>query len=170
MTPAQIILAAVLAQRGIELLIARRNTERLIEQGGVEHGAEHYPYLVVLHALWLTSLVLAVPSRAEVSLVWLAAYLVLTGLRVWTMASLGRFWTTRIISLPGAPLVARGPYRWLRHPNYVVVAGEIAVLPMIFGQWWIAIVFSVANFWLIRARIRVEDEALTPRRITGPGS
>jgi methyltransferase len=166
-TLAQVILAAVLVQRGIELLIARRNTERLIGQGGIEHGAEHYPYLVVLHALWLTALVLSVPRETAASLPWLAVYLALTVLRVWTMASLGRFWTTRIISLPGAPLVARGPYRWLRHPNYIVVAGEIAVLPMVFGQWWIAIVFSLANFWLIRTRMRVEDEALDPRRFTG---
>jgi methyltransferase len=84
--------------------------------------------------------------------------------RLWVLASLGRFWTTRIVILPGAPLVRRGPYRYLRHPNYLVVAAEIAVLPLVFGAWGIALVFSLLNLVLLIQRIRVEDAALAPRR------
>jgi len=97
---------------------------------------------------------------------------VLQGLRVWVLATLGRYWTTRIITLPGAPLVRRGPYRWLRHPNYVVVAGEIAVLPLAFGAWQIAVVFSLANALVLWIRIRSEERALAtrPREDDQPGS
>ena len=164
MSLAQLILFAVVVQRGLELLIARRNTERLLEQGAVEHGASHYPHLVVLHALWLVALVLSVPADRPIAWPWLATYGVLSALRIWTMASLGRFWTTRILTLPGEKLVSRGPYRFTRHPNYWIVAGEIAVLPLVFGEWWLALGFSVVNAILIRERILVEDQALAPRR------
>jgi methyltransferase len=170
MTATQLVLAFVLVQRGIELMIARRNAERLIDAGAVEHGAGHYPYLIVLHASWLAALVLTVPEDQPVAMGWLAVFGALTALRVWTMASLGRFWTTRILTLAGAPLVARGPYRFIRHPNYVVVAGEIAVVPMIFGAWWLAIIFSIANAMILRERIRVEDQALEARRLIVPES
>ena len=84
--------------------------------------------------------------------------------RVWVIATLGRFWTTRIVTLPGAPLVRRGPFRWVRHPNYLVVAGELAVLPLVFGAWWIAVLATLLNAPLTLHRIRVEDGALSGRR------
>lgn len=164
MTAAQIILALVLLQRLLELRLARRNTERLLEQGAVEHGANHYPYLVLFHAVWLTTLVLSVPTDAAVNWYWLAAYLALQAARLWVIVSLGPFWTTRIITLPGTTLVRRGPYRYVRHPNYWVVAGEIAVLPLVFGEWLIAVVFSIVHAILIRERIATEEAALAPRR------
>lgn len=164
MTAAQIILALVLLQRLLELRLARRNTERLLEQGAVEHGANHYPYLVLFHAIWLTTLVLTVPIGAAVNWYWLAVYLALQVARVWVIVSLGPFWTTRIITLPGAPLVTRGPFRYVRHPNYWVVAGEIAVLPLVFGEWLIAVIFSIAHAILIRERIATENAALAQRR------
>lgn len=164
MTAAQIILGLVLVQRLAELALAHRNTQRLLAQGAVEHGASHYPYLVLLHAAWLAALVLLVPDEASVSVFWLAAFIALQAGRIWVIASLGRFWTTRIITLPGAPLVRRGPYRFLRHPNYLIVAGEIATLPLVFGLWPVALLFTALNALLLRERIATENHALAVRR------
>ena len=164
MTEVQIILGLVLLQRLAELWIARRNTERLLSEGAVEIGAEHYPYFVVLHATWLAVLVLLTPDHAEADWNWLTLYLLLQVARLWVMLSLGRFWTTRILTLPGAKLVQRGPYRYIRHPNYLVVAGEIAVLPLVFGHWGMAALFTVLNGVLLSVRIRLENEALAQRQ------
>jgi methyltransferase len=164
MTAAQIILGLVLVQRLAELALAHRNTQRLLAQGAVEHGASHYPYLVLLHAAWLAALVLLVPDDVSVSAFWLAAFIALQTGRIWVIASLGRFWTTRIITLPGAPLVRRGPYRFLRHPNYLIVAGEIATLPLVFGLWPVALLFTALNALLLRERIATENDALAVRR------
>lgn len=159
-----IILALVVAQRLAELAYARRNTRVLLAEGAQETGARHYPFLVGLHALWLLALAVFVP--ADQTPVWslLAVFLVLQGLRVWVLVSLGRFWTTRIITLPGTPLVRRGPYRLVKHPNYLIVAGEILVLPLAFGAWEIATIFSLANAAILAFRIRCEERALAPRR------
>ena len=159
-----IVLALVAAQRLAELAYARRNTRILLAEGAQETGARHYPFLVGLHLLWLLALAVFVP--ADQAPVWslLAVFLVLQGLRVWVLASLGRFWTTRIITLPGTPLVRRGPYRLVKHPNYLIVAGEILVLPLAFGAWEIAAAFSLANAVILAFRIRCEERALAPRR------
>jgi len=158
-----IVLVLVAAQRLAELVYARRNTRYLLAEGAYEVGAAHYPFLVAVHALWLLSLALFVPADTQPAWWLLGVFVVLQALRVWVLASLGRFWTTRIISLPGAPLVRRGPYRFLRHPNYLVVAGEIAVLPLAFGAWEIAVIFSLANAAVLAWRIRCEERALTGR-------
>ena len=163
-TLAQIILAAVLFERLVELWIARRNTTRLLAEGATEHGVEHYPYVVMLHGAWLAALVYFTPPGTPVNFIWLAVYLILQAGRVWVMTSLGRFWTTRIIAPTEAPLARRGPYRYLRHPNHVLVGGEIAVLPLVFGHWQIAIVFSLLNALVLRERIHAENEALAERR------
>jgi methyltransferase len=162
----------VALQRLAELAYARHNTRILLAEGAYESGAGHYPLLVGLHALWLLSLVLFVPSERAPDWLLLGAFAVLQGLRVWVLATLGRYWTTRIITLPGAPLVRRGPYRWLRHPNYIVVAGEIAVLPLAFGAWQIAVLFTLANAAVLWIRIRSEERALAtrPRADDQPGS
>ncbi|HEY9539202.1 MAG TPA: isoprenylcysteine carboxylmethyltransferase family protein [Kiloniellaceae bacterium] len=159
-----IVLALVAAQRLAELAYARRNTRRLLAEGAAESGAAHYPLLVGLHALWLLSLAIFVPADRQPDWGLLALFAVLQLLRLWVLASLGRFWTTRVITLPGAPLVRRGPYRWFRHPNYLVVTGEILVLPLAFGAWPIAVVFSLANAAILALRVRVEERALAPRR------
>ena len=122
------------------------------------------PLLVALHAAWLATIFATVPPNTPPSLPLAALFAVLLVARAWTIASLGRYWTTRVITLPDEPLVRRGPYRFLRHPNYLIVAGEIAVLPLIFGAWRLALLFSVANAALLWYRIRVEDRALAPRR------
>lgn len=154
-----IILALVTAQRLAELVVSRRNTARLLDLGAREVGREHYPYMVALHAAWLAGLWWLAPGR-PVSVLPLVAYIALQGLRVWVIATLGRRWTTRIIVLPGEPLVRRGPYRLLDHPNYAVVAGEIAVLPLVFDLVGFALLFSVLNAAILHVRIRAENAAL----------
>ncbi|QCG90211.1 isoprenylcysteine carboxyl methyltransferase family protein [Azospirillum sp. TSH100] len=166
----QMILAAVAVQRLLELAIARRNTARLLAAGGREVGAGHYPLFVVLHMAWLLALFVTVPPGAPVNGWLLALFLLLQAGRVWVIATLGRFWTTRIITLDSAPLVHRGPFRWVRHPNYLVVAGELAVLPLVFGEVWIAVAASLLNIPLTLHRIRVEEQALRGRDGTGSGA
>jgi methyltransferase len=155
-----VILGLVTAQRLGELVIARRNTRRLLAAGGVERGAEHYPLMIGLHTAWLAGLWLLAWDRPA-NLAWVAAYALLEVLRVWVLLSIGPRWTTRIIVVPGEALVRRGPYRFIPHPNYVVVVAEIAVLPVVFGLTAYAVVFSVLNASLLWVRIRAEAAALT---------
>lgn len=162
MSEAAWVVGAVAVQRLIELVHARRNEAALRAAGGIEVGAGHYPLIVALHAGWLGAvLATAAPAPADAPL--LLAYAALQGLRVWTVGALGRYWTTRVITVPGAPLVRRGPYRLLRHPNYLVVAAEIAVLPLAFHAMATAVLFSALNAALLARRIRVEDAALAAR-------
>jgi methyltransferase len=158
-TGAEVILALVTAQRGAELLLSRRNTQRLMARGAVEAAPGHYPLLVAVHASWLIAL-WVFGHNQTVNPLALAAYLALQGLRAWVMLTLGARWTTGIIVLPHEPLIVRGPYRFLRHPNYVVVAGEIAVLPLMLGLFWIAAIFTVLNAAVLFIRIRAENQAL----------
>ena len=160
MTPAALLLGAVTGERIAELFLARRNTAALLAKGGVEIAPQHYLAIVLMHALWLASLWIFGAPRG-INPAWLAGFLLLQVLRVWTLMTLGRRWTTRIIILPGDPLVTNGPYRILSHPNYLVVVGEIAVLPLCLGLPWIAMGFSAANAILLSIRIRAESTALT---------
>ncbi len=153
-----IFLCVVVLQRLLELVLARRNTKRLLARGAVEHGAAHYPLIVLLHAAWLVGL-FAFAWNAPVSWPWLAGYIVLQFFRVWILASLGDRWTTRIIVLDEAP-VRRGPYRFINHPNYVLVAAEFIVVSMVVGQPLIALVFSLLNAAVLWVRIRAENSAL----------
>lgn len=162
-----VVVGLVALQRLGELAWARRNERRLKAEGAVEHGAAHYPLFVILHAGWLAALLVLGDAEAPVRWGWLVVFVAMQGLRVWTVASLGRFWTTRIITLPGQPLVRRGPYRFLRHPNYLIVVVEIAALPLAFGAWQVAAVFSGLNLMLLWHRVRVEDAALAARRGLG---
>jgi len=154
-----LVLALVTAQRLIELVLAGRNTRRLLAGGAREFGAGHYPLVVLLHAAWLAGLWLLAWDR-PVSWPWLIVFLILQGLRVWVIATLGERWTTRIIVLPGAPLVRGGPYRLASHPNYMVVAAEIAVLPLTFDLVLYAAVFFAANAAVLAIRLRAETRAL----------
>jgi methyltransferase len=159
-----IIIALVAVERIAELGRARRNTRALLARGAVEAGAGHYPLLVLLHGAWLAALLYAVPTDTVPSWGWLGVFVLLQALRIWVLASLGPYWTTRIITLPGAPLVRKGPYRFLRHPNYAIVVGEIASLPLALGEIAVAIVFSVLNGAILALRIRTEEAALAERR------
>ena len=164
---AWIILAAVALQRISELVLARRNTAALLARGATESGAGHYPFIVAVHALWLVALAVWVARMAPgIAPGWLAAYVVLQLFRVWVLVSLGPYWTTRVITLADAPLVRRGPYRFMRHPNYAVVIAEIAALPLVFGAWPIALVFSILNAAVLAVRLRVENAVLSRRPTT----
>jgi methyltransferase len=168
LTAAEIILVLVTLQRAGELVVARRNTQRLIARGAVEIAAGHYPLVVAVHAGWLISLWLFGRDQ-PVNTIALAAYLVLQGLRGWVFWTLGTRWTTRIIVIPGETLVSAGPYRYLSHPNYAVVTGEIAVLPLVFYLPWLAAIFTILNAVVLAIRIRAENRALAASRETaGP--
>ncbi len=156
---AYVIMALVTLQRLAELIIAQRNTRALLAQGAIEIGRKHYPVMVALHAAWLIVLWATVGGR-PVNLPLLGLFVVLQGLRIWVLATLGGRWTTRIIMLPGAPLVTGGPFRFLRHPNYTVVIGEIAVLPLAFGLIGVAVAFSLLNAAMLWVRIGSESRAL----------
>jgi methyltransferase len=163
MDPAAAILALVTAERLAELAWAARNTRRLRAAGAHEVGSRHYPLIVALHAAWLAGLWVFAWGR-PVEWPYLAIFVLLQGLRAWILAALGRRWTTRIIVVPGEVLVRRGPYRFLRHPNYAVVVGEIACLPLAFGLVRFAFVFSILNAAVLAIRIRAENGALAESR------
>jgi methyltransferase len=156
---AVLILALVTLQRLAELPWAKANTKRLLAAGGHEVAPGHYPLIVLVHVAWLASLWWLAPGR-EVSLALLALFGLVELGRGWVLATLGRRWTTRIIVVPGERLVARGPYRFVNHPNYVIVALEIALLPLVFGLWQVALVFSLLNAMVLWVRIRAENGAL----------
>ncbi|HEY4116081.1 MAG TPA: isoprenylcysteine carboxylmethyltransferase family protein [Rhizomicrobium sp.] len=164
MIVAYLIIALVAAQRLAEVVIAQRNTRALLANGATEIAPGHYPLFILLHATWLIAIVAMLPRPVPIYWTALAGYIALQALRVWTVASLGRYWTTRIITMPGAPLIRTGPYRLVRHPNYLIVIGEIALLPLVFGELRVAIAFSVLNALLLAWRIRAEDAALATRR------
>jgi len=157
------ILAFVTAQRLIELPIARANTRRLLAAGGHEVAPGHYPLIVLVHAGWLAALWWFAPGR-PIDLALLALFALVELARVWVLQALGPRWTTRIIVVPQEKLVARGPYRFARHPNYLVVAAEIALLPLVFGLWQIALIFSLLNAAILAVRIRAENNALKGAR------
>lgn len=161
--PPQVAALLVLAQRGAEELWSRRNTARLLAGGGREEGAAFYPVVAATQLVWLAAVGLAIPPAAQPvwSLVWL--YIALQGLRLWIILSLGRFWTHRIVTLDGAPLVATGPYRLLRHPNYVLVAAEVFLLPAAFGAWVLGVAFVTLQAAVLIYKARLEDAALRPR-------
>jgi methyltransferase len=158
-TAAILILAFVTLQRLAELVVARRNTRALLARGAHEVAPGHYPLIVAVHTFWLAALWWLAPGKP---VFWplIALFVLLQAARLWVLATLGERWTTRIIILPGAPLVTGGPFRWVRHPNYAVVIGEIAVLPLAFGLWIVAILFSLLNLAVLAVRIKAENRAL----------
>ncbi len=153
------VLAFVTVQRGAELLVARRNTQRLLAQGAFEAAPGHYPLIVLVHASWLLGLWFLAPTLRP-NPILIGAFALLQMARLWVLATLGERWTTRIIVLPGAPLLREGPYRFVSHPNYCIVAAEILVLPLCFGLVWYGLVFSVLNTLMLWVRIEAEETAL----------
>jgi methyltransferase len=164
-TPAEFILAAVTLQRAGELVISSYNTRNLKARGAVEVAPWHYPLIAAVHAAWLISL-WVFGHNQPVGIIALLTYLVLHGFRFWVMWTLGSRWTTRIIVLPGQSLVSAGPYRFLSHPNYAVVAGEIAVLPLALGLPVLTAVFTILNAAVLAIRIPAENRALAASRET----
>ena len=159
MSIAIVILALVTLQRLGELILSSRNTRRLLARGAHEVGAGHYPLIVAVHVAWLACLWWLAPGRA-IDAFWLAMFVLLQIARIWVIATLGGRWTTRIIVAGDAPLVRRGPYRFVNHPNYWVVIGEIAALPLVFGLWRLALIFTFVNAAVLAVRIREENRAL----------
>jgi methyltransferase len=157
---ASIILLLVTLQRLGELVLSGYNTGKLLARGAIEVGAKHYPLVVSVHAAWLISLWIWGRDQ-DVNLFALALFILLQGFRLWILATLGSRWTTRIIVLPGAPLVASGPYRYFSHPNYAVVASEIALLPLALHLPVLALIFTVLNAAVLVIRIRTEARALS---------
>lgn len=155
-----LFLAFLILQRLGELIIARRNTARLLADGAHEVGAGHYPVMVAMHAAWLAAILLLGWDEA-VRPFWLILYVLLQGFRIWILGTLGRRWTTRII-VTDAPLVSTGPFKFIPHPNYALVVAEIIVAPLVLGLWGVAIVFTLLNALMLRHRIKVEDAAIRP--------
>lgn len=163
MTAALIILTLVTLQRLSELIIAKSNTAGLLAKGAVEHGASHYPVMVLLHASWLAGL-WWFGWNAEVIWPFMLGYIALQVFRIWILATLGKRWTTRILTVPNETLVARGPYRFMRHPNYALVLLEVPLLPLALGLPWFALLYGVLNIAMLVWRIKIEDQALKPSR------
>ncbi len=159
-----IVLSLVTVQRLTELILASRNTRALKAAGAYERGSSHYPVMVAMHTAWLLGLWIVAWDR-PIGLAWLSMFVVLQILRLWVLATLRGRWTTRIIVLPGAPLIRRGPYRFISHPNYIIVVAEIAILPLAFGLIGYAALFTVLNAAVLWVRIRTETRAL--REATG---
>ena len=163
MPAALVLLALVTAQRIAELVWNRSNERGLRARGAIEAGAGHYPVMVALHTLWLAT-VWALGWNRPLVWAWVAAYAVLQFGRLWVLATLGRRWSTRVFVVPGETLVRRGPYRFVSHPNYVVVILEIFILPLAFSLPWVSVGFGVANLALLAWRMRVENRALAAVR------
>lgn len=160
-----LLIAAVAIERVIELIIAKRNAQWAFAHGGREFGRSHYPVMVIVHAALLLGCVVEVYVCRRPFIDWLGwpMLTVVAGsqaLRWWCVMTLGRRWNTRVIVLPGVPLVRRGPYRWLHHPNYVAVVAEGVALPLVHTAWLTAAAFTLANALLLAVRVRVENTAL----------
>ena len=162
MSPAILFLAFIIVQRLSELVIAKRNTARLVAEGATEIGAGHYPAMVAMHAAWIAALVVF-GWQNPVSIPWLLVFVALQGLRLWILATLGPRWTTRII-ITDTPLVTAGPFRYLRHPNYILVVAEIIVAPMVLGLVWVAVLWTILNAAMLYVRIKAENAGLAPHR------
>jgi methyltransferase len=167
MKPLYMIVGLVALQRLAELLWSRHNTRSLKAQGAIEAGSGHYPLFFLVHGSWLLAILLLTPALTPVNAWVLLLYCIVQLGRIWVLVSLGGCWTTRIITLSGRPLIRKGPYRFLRHPNYLIVACEIALLPMVFRDMQIAVIWSVASGVLLIWRVHVEDGTLSARRSKG---
>ncbi|MFI7130429.1 isoprenylcysteine carboxyl methyltransferase family protein [Nonomuraea sp. NPDC050153] len=161
-----VLIGLVALERLAELAVARRNLSWARSRGGVEHGRRHYPWIVVAHAALLGAApaevwLLGRPFVPPLGWPMLAVVVLAQGLRWWCVGTLGRRWNTRVVVVPGMPPVRRGPYRWLRHPNYVAVVAEGLALPLVHTAWLTALAFAAANAVLLTVRVRVEDAALS---------
>ena len=157
----------ILLQRALEELYSQHNTRRLFEQGAHQVGGDFYPVVAAVHLCWIAGLALLVPPEAPVHAPLLIAFVALQGLRYWIIARLGCYWTHRIITLPGAPIVSDGPYRLLRHPNYALTVAETLLLPLAFGQLALGVIFAVMWAAVLKHKAQLEDRALDVRRSAG---
>ena len=163
MTWPYVILGLVGLQRLVELIYSAHNAKALRARGAVEVGAGHYPLLVAIHAAWFLAMAASIDATTSIQAGFLATFILLQLGRAWVLLTLRSYWTTRLFHLENVPTIRSGPYRFLRHPNYLVVAGEIAALPPAFGLWRIAIVLSLLNGAVLLWRIRIENSFLVRR-------
>jgi methyltransferase len=160
----QIAALLLLLQRVLEEVYSSANTKRLLAEGAKEAGAEYYPVVAATHLGWIASLFLLISPNANITWPLLALYGLLQVVRYWVIGSLGRYWTHRIITLPDAPIVRRGPYKYIRHPNYVVTLLETGLLPLVFGAWGLALIMTTIWAAVLHYKILLEDAALASRR------
>jgi len=154
----------IICQRLLELTIARRNERFMKEKGAIEFGGEHYPWMVIIHTSFIVSMILEVSFlNHTLTHVWpilLLIFIITQMIRVWTIKTLGRYWNTKILVLPGAKVVKKGPYHFIRHPNYLIVTLELLTIPLMFNAWVTAVVFSILNSLILSIRIPIEEKAL----------
>lgn len=154
----------IVIQRGVELIIAKRNERQLKKNGAIEFGAGHYPWMVLLHTGFLTVLIIEVITlNRELSsfwILWLILFVLAQMGRLWVIQTLGKHWNTKIIVLPNSEVIVKGPYKYVRHPNYLIVATEILIISLLFNAFITAIIFSLLNAWMMSIRIPLEEEAL----------
>jgi methyltransferase len=145
-----------------ELLLSKINEKWLLENGAVEFGSKHYPFIVALHISFILSMVFeyAVQKSPAFSLLMLVFFFSILTFKTWVILSLGKFWNTRIYRIPNSPLIKTGPYQFLKHPNYMIVIAEIAIIPMIFNLYYTSIAFSLLNFMMLFVRIKEENKVL----------
>ncbi|MGI9403565.1 MAG: isoprenylcysteine carboxylmethyltransferase family protein [Hyphomicrobium sp.] len=160
----QIAAVLILLQRGLEELYSARNTKRLIAEGAQEVGRDYYPVVAITHLAWIAAIFMLIPASAQIIWPLLVLYLLLQVVRYWVIGMLGRYWTHRIITLENAPMVRRGPYRWLRHPNYMVTIAETFLLPLVFAGVAVAVIFGCVWSAVLYYKILLEDGALDERR------
>ena len=160
----QIAALILLLQRGLEELYSERNTRRLLAAGAREAGRDYYPVVAITHLAWIAAIFLLIPASAPILWALLAFYLLLQVVRYWIIATLGRYWTHRIITLDTAPIVRAGPYRLVRHPNYVVTIAETFLLPLVFADTAVAVIFGCVWSAVLYYKILLEDAALGERR------
>ena len=162
----QIAAVLILLQRGLEELHSQRNTQRLLNDGAHEEGRDYYPVVATAHVCWIASLAFLIPPNTPLQIVTLVMFLALQPIRYWIIGALGPYWTHRIISLPAAPNVAQGPYRFIRHPNYAVTVAETFLMPLAFGQVALAVILTAIWAVVLHYKMRLEDQALATRRAT----
>lgn len=160
---AHYLILLVVIQRLAELIYANHNTKRLLASGGYETGRDHYVLFILLHSTWLATLLFLTPANPEFNTVLIFSFVLLQLGRLWVILTLGQFWTTRIITVPNAPLVKHGPYKFIKHPNYFIVAFEIPLLPLALGMPLTAAIFGLANLALLYYRISIENKELDKR-------
>ncbi|WP_017755444.1 isoprenylcysteine carboxyl methyltransferase family protein [Calidifontibacillus oryziterrae] len=159
-----VFISFIISQRLFELTIAKRNEKWMKFNGAIEAGKEHYKYMVLLHVLFFVCLIWEVTffqkGISTLLVIYLFFFTIAQLLRVWSIMSLGRFWNTKIMILPNVNIISKGPYKYFRHPNYLVVVIELLVIPLMFNAYWTALVFSLLNIVMLTIRIRVEEQAL----------
>lgn len=145
-----------------ELILSRRNQIWLVQQGAIEYGQKHYPYIVALHSLFIVSLIIeySTSQTASFSMFLLVLYFMLLGFKAWVITSLGKFWNTKIYHIPGFPLIKKGVYKYIKHPNYLIVMAEIAIIPLVFHLYYTAIAFTVLNAIMLYVRVKEENKVL----------